>query len=232
MSYFDYKDGNDVFEGYLAKKGATGKPRPYVLVAHAWSGPGEPFERLAEELSLQGFTVIAIDVYGKGIRGDVAGDNSHLMNPLIEDRDLLRQRLLAAFKMAQNHKLVIPEKVAIVGHCFGGLCSLDLARANPSGLRGAVSIHGLLHAPKTAPIGNMDSSVLVLHGWEDPHVPPGDVLEFAKEMTAANADWQVHCYGNAMRCTHFRSLVRIFRTWESNMISVPMKGHKMPHSLF
>jgi dienelactone hydrolase len=70
------------------------------------------------------------------------------MNPLIENRDLLRKRLLASFKAAKEHSLVLSDKIAIMGHCFGGLCALDLARANPEGLRGAISIHGLLSNPK------------------------------------------------------------------------------------
>ena len=40
--------------------------------------------------------------------------------------------------------------------------------------------------------------VLALHGWEDPMATPDDVMAFAKEMTAAGADWQLHAYGATM----------------------------------
>lgn len=203
MSYFDYSDGETKFQGYWASNGDDTSKRPCVLVGHAWSGPDAYFNKLAEEIAKRGFIAFAIDVYGKGVRGEVDGDNSHLMNPLLENRALLRRRLLAAFRVAQQHALVIPEKIAMIGHCFGGLCALDLARANPPGLRGAVSVHGLLNGPGFTPRSQVEASVLVLHGWEDPMVTPANVLEFASEMTELKADWQIHNYGHAMHAFTF-----------------------------
>ena len=40
------------------------------------------------------------------------------------------------------------------------------------------------------------SKILVLHGERDPMVPLDMVDDFQKEMTEANADWQLHSYGN------------------------------------
>ena len=67
------------------------------MVAHAWDGPNDHFNSLVDDFSKKGFVGFAIDVYGKGKRGKIDGDNSHLMNPFLEDRSLLRKRLLAAF---------------------------------------------------------------------------------------------------------------------------------------
>jgi dienelactone hydrolase len=38
----------------------------------------------------------------------------------------------------------------------------------------------------------------VMHGYDDPMAPPEDVLAFAKEFTAAGADWQLHVYGKTV----------------------------------
>lgn len=203
MSFFEYSDGETTFEGYMAFNDDEKTKRPCVLIGHAWSGPSEHFNSIADTLAKSGFIGFAIDVYGKGVRGKVDGDNSHLMNPLMENRALLRKRLLAALNTAQKHPLVEHDKVAILGHCFGGLCALDLARANPRGLKGAISIHGLLNSPKLDLKSKIDPSILVLHGWEDPMVPQPSVLEFTQEMTAAQADWQIHCYGHAMHAFSF-----------------------------
>lgn len=203
MSRFDYTDGKTTFEGYLAIDGNLNLPRPCILVGHAWSGPSEHFEQIAKDLSKRGFIGFAIDVYGKGVRGKIDSDNSHLMNPLLKDRALLRKRLLAALKVAQEHPMVIPDKIAILGHCFGGLCALDLARANPKGLKGAISIHGLLDEPRLDENPKINSSILVLHGWEDPMAKPSNVMQFAQEMTRSKADWQIHVYGNAMHAFSF-----------------------------
>ena len=37
-----------------------------------------------------------------------------------------------------------------------------------------------------------------MHGYDDPLATPQNLLDFAKEMSAAGADWQVHAYGNTM----------------------------------
>jgi dienelactone hydrolase len=47
------------------------------------------------------------------------------------------------------------------------------------------------------------AKVLVLHGWEDPIVPPSDVLAFASEFMALGADWQLHAYGHAQHAFTF-----------------------------
>ncbi len=203
MSTYEYSDGEKTFEGYIAFNNDRVTKRPCVLVGHAWNGPDHHFNLMAEEISRLGYIGFAIDVYGKGVRGKIDGDNSDLMNPLLENRQLLRKRLHAAFKAAQKHPLVLNDRIAMIGHCFGGLCALDLARANPDGLRGVVSIHGLLSSLGEGSKQRIDSSVLVLHGWEDPMVQPSSVLEFAKEMTEAGADWQIHSYGHAKHAFTF-----------------------------
>lgn len=59
-----------------------------------------------------------------------------------------------------------------------------------------ISIHGLLHQ---GDIGNAKivAKVLCLHGHDDPMGPPDKVLAFEKEMSEAQADWQMHVYGGA-----------------------------------
>ena len=192
----EYTDGESVFEGSLGV-GPGADRRPCVLVAHAWDGPNDRFNALADRFAQDGLVGFAIDVYGRGVRGSPTGDNSYLMNPLLANRALLRGRLLAAHAAARAHPRVDPERIAIVGYCFGGLCALDLARAAPPGLRAAISVHGPLIPPAIGSEAEIKASVLVLHGWEDPFATPPSVLSFAEEMTRARADWQIHAYGHA-----------------------------------
>jgi dienelactone hydrolase len=46
----------------------------------------------------------------------------------------------------------------------------------------------------------------MLHGWEDRFAPPDDVLAIARELTEAEADWQLHCYGHAMHGFTFEGI--------------------------
>ena len=199
----EYDADGTTCEGWIARDASAPGRRPCVLVAHDWSGLNELTRKGTEFFARLGWVGFALDAYGKGVRGDLTGDNSALMDPLLADRRTLRTRLLAALAAARRHPAIDPEKVAVIGHCFGGLCALDLARAAPPGLVGAVSIHGVFTPPDLGPQGRIAAKVLVLHGWEDPLAPPDAVLALARELTEAGADWQIHAYGHAMHAFTF-----------------------------
>lgn len=201
---FEYADGDWSAEGYVSMAKNLGAPAPCVLIAPDWSGVNENTQATADRLAELGYVAIALDVYGKGQRGDPKGDNSHLMTPLLEDRGLLRERLLAGLAAAQELEEVDQARVAIIGYCFGGLCALDLARNSPDGLRGAISFHGLLSPPPYEVAGPVQPRLLLLHGWDDPMVPPADVVTGLKEFTDAGATWEFHAYGHAMHAFTFK----------------------------
>jgi dienelactone hydrolase len=196
---FDYQDGEYALEGYLAlPPEASMERRPCVVIGHAWAGLTSAMKQTADEIAELGYVAFAMDVYGKGVRGREDGDNNHLMGPMLADRRMLRSRLLAGFSAAASLEQVDATRIVALGYCFGGLCALDLARANPVGLRGAISVHGVLTPPDLGHQAPIQASVLVLHGWEDPMAPTPAVTGLASEMTAADADWQIHAYGKAM----------------------------------
>ena len=201
--FIEYTDGNSVFEGYWAHLRSASQPTPCVVLAHEWSGLNAGMRAATERLAGSGYLAFALDVYGKGIRGEETGDNSALMNPLLADRALLRRRLLAGFQTAASHSLADASRMAALGYCFGGLCALDLARAAPDGLKAAISFHGALAPPNLEPQRPIAASILLLHGWEDRYAPPSDVLAIARELTEAGADWQLHAYGHAQHAFTF-----------------------------
>ena len=193
---FEYRDGEVLCEGHVALNASSPAKRPCVLIAHAWDGPNEQVRTRASDLARMGYLGFALDVYGKGVRGGASDDNTELMAPYVDDRALLRRRLLAALEAAKLHPFTDPGRIA-GGYCFGGLCALDLARAAPPELRAAVSIHGMLQAPEFTQTAAMTAKVLVIHGWKDPLAPQQDVLTLTRELSDAGADWQMILYGQA-----------------------------------
>ena len=145
-----------------------------------------------------------MDLYGKGVRGAIDGDNSHLMNPLLDDRELLHKRLLAGFNTVKSFAEIDATRIYVLGFCFGGLCALDLARLNPPGLKKAAAVHSLLHAPQNIHLPDtIEAEVLLLHGWKDPVARPDAFLAFCDEMHNKKTNWSVKVYGNAMHAfTH------------------------------
>jgi dienelactone hydrolase len=196
--FVDYSAGETLLEGFVAYDKTQTGPLPCVILGHAWDGQNEPIHEITKEFAEMGYLAFALDAYGKGKRGDVLDDNSHLMNPLMEDRGELRLRLIAAFDAVRELEFADASRVAAVGFCFGGLCVLDLARSCVSGLSGVVSVHGMLTPPNIGPQEKITTQVLIQHGWDDPMAPPETVPAFADEMTKAGAPWQLTAYGHAM----------------------------------
>jgi dienelactone hydrolase len=193
-SNYIYHHGEHELHGFLAYDERVDTPRPAVLVAHDWSGRSELMCSKAKLLADMGYLGFALDMYGHGRVGITTDEKKALMDPFINDRQLLCDRLRAAYDAVIGMSEVDANRVAIIGFCFGGLCALDLARSGLE-IKGAVSFHGLLSKPKDVPSSAIKAKILVLHGYDDPMVPPKQVNEFSQEMTEAKADWQIHTYG-------------------------------------
>jgi dienelactone hydrolase len=201
MTIFAYNDADTECEGYIALPAGPG-PRPAVLIAHNWAGQSTADNGIADRLAAMGYVGIAIDVYGKGVRGDLQGDNSALMGVWTADRAALRRRLLAAVTAAAADPRVDAGRIAFIGYCFGGLCALDVARSGDDRVKGVASFHGV-YAPAGLAPAAIAAKVLVLHGWDDPMTPPDATVALGHELTAAGADWQLHAYGNTMHAFTF-----------------------------
>jgi len=192
-----YMDGDVVLEAFFAFDDALSGRRPAVLINHTWVGRDDFVAGKAEKLAALGYVGFAVDMYGKGVLGSGPEENMKLMQPFMADRAMLQQRMKAALAAVKLMPWVDDSKIASIGFCFGGLCSLDLARTGVD-IKGVVSFHGLLAAPDNTQGNSVKAKVLALHGRDDPLVPAEQVLAFEQEMTEAGADWQLHTYGNTM----------------------------------
>ena len=194
-SNYIYHDGEQELHGFLAYDDVIDKPRPAVIVVHDWSGRNEFACQKAQLLANLGYVGFALDMYGQGRIGATTEEKKALMEPLLNDRALLRERIIAAFNALIANPAVDNHRIAVIGFCFGGLCALDLVRSGID-IKGAVSFHGLLTKPEHIKAQNIKAKILVMHGYDDPMVTPEEVNLFCQEMTLAKADWQVHMYGN------------------------------------
>lgn len=191
-----YEHDGRQFEGFIAYDETVDGARPGVLVAHAWMGQDDFARDKAVLLAELGYVGFALDVYGVGRRASDRAGAEALMTPLVEDRALLRARLNASLERMKAHEVVDATRTGCIGFCFGGLCAIDLARSGAD-VTGVVSFHGLLMGDDM-PNQRITAKILAMHGWDDPLAPPDQAIGFAKEMTDAGADWQLHAYGGTM----------------------------------
>ncbi|MHA7836009.1 MAG: dienelactone hydrolase family protein [bacterium] len=198
----DYTHEGDALEGSLAWDGSATGERPCILIAHDAMKSRAGFEQdRALQLARMGYCAFVLDLYGKGVHGAQPEDALPLMKPFQEDRALLARRMAAGLEAARRQPEVDATRLAAIGYCFGGLCVLDLARS-AAPVQGVASFHGILSPPDPASdfvaSERIPARVLVLHGWDDPYVPPEQVEAFASEMTRAEADWQLLAFGRTL----------------------------------
>lgn len=213
-SNYIYHHGELELHGFLAFKEDMSTTRPAVLVVHDWTGRNDFACQKAKMLADMGYVGFAIDVYGQGQLGANTDEKMALITPFMNDRALLRNRLISAFDAVKKRPEVDKNRIAIIGFCFGGLCALDLARSGVE-IKAAVSFHGLLNKPDQLPSQVISAKILAMHGYDDPMVKPEQVQEFCQEMTEANVDWQMHMYGQVQHAftnpeAHDRSLGTIY----------------------
>ena len=195
MEELIYSDGDVNMKGKVFYP-KTSEKCPAVLVGHDWSGCNEFAHSIAKDLANKGYIGIALDMYGEGKIGTTKEEKAALMTPLKEDRGLLRNRLLAAVEKLNSLEKYDGNNFAAIGFCFGGLCALDLARSGAKA-KGVVSFHGLL-GPTGLPQQKISSEVLVLHGYEDPMVPPEEILSFQQEMKECEAEFEFISYSKTV----------------------------------
>jgi dienelactone hydrolase len=192
-----YLDGDILLEAFFAYDDSFSGRRPAVLINHTWVGRDDFVAEKAKKLATSGYVGFAVDMYGKGVLGSSAEENVQLMQPFMDNREMLQKRMQAALYAVKLMPWVDDSNCAAIGFCFGGLCSLDLARTGAD-LKGVVSFHGLLGAPDNTQGNAIKAKILALHGHDDPMVPVEQVIAFEQEMTNAGADWQLHTFGNTM----------------------------------
>jgi dienelactone hydrolase len=192
----EYKDDDEVFEGYFVYDDSAKTAPPLVLVTHDWLGLTDKTKARADQIAGLGYAAFAVDVFGKGIRPTQA-EAPKVAGSYRSNRPHLRQHMEAGLKAALSQNGVDKNRVAVIGYCFGGTAAIELARTGAP-LSAVISVHGGLDSPSPEDGKAIRASILALHGADDPTVKPADLAAFENEMRLGKVDWQLIKYGNAV----------------------------------
>jgi dienelactone hydrolase len=190
-----YRDGETEFEGFVAWNDgkSTG---PGVLVFPDWRGVAAQVKERCRMLADLGYAAFAADLYGRGIRPSTYADCKAESGKYYDDRVTLKARARAAYDVIRTQGSCDPANVSAIGYCFGALTALELARTGAD-LRGVVSFHGNV-TTLTPGAREIKAKILVLHGDDDPLVPPQEIAAFIAEMKECRVDYQFIAYANAV----------------------------------
>lgn len=199
-----YNSGSVECQGFMVSDPTVATKRPGIVIAHAWRGLDDFAREKARQLAKLGYIAFASDLYGSGLHVQTDEEASSAMTPLFLDRNILRERIVAAYETLRKNPFVDKSKIGAIGFCFGGATVIELLRSGVE-LKGVVAFHALLgnslgdKRAKMAPnAAHLKGSLLILHGYEDPSVSAEDIAHIEKEFTEAKVDWQINLYGQTV----------------------------------
>lgn len=193
----NYQEDGQTYESVLIYPTNSIDKYPALLMTPNWLGITEEAIGLAKQQVNRGYIVLIADLYGKTIRPKTNEQAAAAMMPLKNNRQEMRKRMAKALNILLEQPNVDQQKVAAFGFCFGGGCTLELARSGAD-IKAAISFHGNLDTPEKEKAQQINASILVMNGANDPTIPESQISDFFEEMKSApHVDWQFINYGKA-----------------------------------
>ncbi|WP_312899976.1 dienelactone hydrolase family protein [Chryseobacterium taichungense] len=188
-----YQDGSQKLNGLVTSN--AGKKLPGVLILPAWKGIDDEAKTTAKELEKQGYIAFVADIYGEG---NIPTDNASAAKTAgfyKKDYEAYQKRISLALEQLKKNGAT-PDKIAVIGYCFGGTGALESARGSLP-VVGVVSIHGSIGKDQSRKNGPISTKILVENPADDQGVTPEDYNNLVKEMNEGNADWQIITYSHS-----------------------------------
>ena len=168
---------------YLVLPPGAKAPLPAVLVIHEWWGLNDHIRHWADRLAADGYAALAVDLY-RGQTATSREEATALMRGV--DETEARTTLLRAHRFLAEDPRVRATHRGVVGWCFGGGWSLQLALA-AADLDAAVVYYGRLVTDPIA-LRAIHAPMLGVFGNRDQGIPKASVDAFAEAMNLAGRD--------------------------------------------
>lgn len=189
----EYQYNGTVFHGYLAWDDSVEGKRPGVLVVHEWWGLNDYARERARQLAEMGYIAFAADMYGEGKTVDHPQDAGRMASEVRANVQQWRGRAAKALEVLTSQPDCDPERLAVIGYCFGGSTALQLAYSGAD-VDAVVTFHAALPTPTLEEAKQIKGEVLVNHGADDPFIPEDAVAAFRKVMDEANVKYDFIAY--------------------------------------
>lgn len=174
---------------YLSLPAEAKTPLPGVIVIHEWWGLNEHVKHWTDRLAADGYATLAVDLYG----GKVATNPDEAMKAMkAVDEKAARATLLEAHEFLKTDSRVLATKRGVMGWCFGGKWSLELALSAPD-VDATVVYYG--HVTTDAKeLAKLKAPLYGVFGNKDQGIPPSMVDAFETSLKANKAKFSIKRY--------------------------------------
>ncbi|MEO0534828.1 MAG: dienelactone hydrolase family protein [Cyanobacteria bacterium P01_A01_bin.123] len=180
-------------QGYLARPQGASGDLPGLIVIHEWWGLNDNIEKMTERLAGEGYTALAVDLYG-GEVAEAPDAARSLVQGVSADAAKAEDNLLQAFSYLEMEQGA--EAIGSIGWCFGGGWSLNTALLLPDELDAAVIYYGRLETDP-AQLEALQMPILGIFGALDSNPSVESVREFEAALQALGKPIEVHIYEGA-----------------------------------
>lgn len=193
----DYAVGETASRGLLVAPDGV-EARPTVLLVHDAFGLGADMIGIARDLAAEGYAVFAADVWGDRLTPTAQPEIGPLIGAMVGDRAEWQARIAAAHRVATVQPEVDPDRLVLLGYCFGGSSALEFLRTGGHAL-GVAAIHpGLdITADDWSP-ARPGARVHVELGADDPMATAAQRAQLQDDLDGAGIDWQMTLYSRTV----------------------------------
>lgn len=188
-------DDGTTLHGYLAQPEGDLNLYPAVLMVHEWWGMNHEITEMADILAQQGYVVLAPDTY----RGATTSQVPRAIALRVSvPTDRVDSDMQAAFDYLANLDNVDPNRIAVMGFCYGGGVALRHAVNNPD-IAATINLYGDTISDPTqfgALLNDDAGPVFGVFGMEDQQIPVSEVIAFEEALVEAGIESRVTLYDN------------------------------------
>ena len=182
-------DGQPI-SGYLAQpEDSIGEALPAIIAIHEWWGLNDNIKATTRRLAGEGYTVLALDLYGGKVAEDPA-EAKELMRSVLDNPVPAQDNIFQAaqFLTGENNAPAIGS----IGWCFGGNWSLRTGLLLPNLDAMAIYYGQLILAPEA--LDGLDMPVIGFFGEDDSSIPVEDVKNFEEILTNLGKPVDINLY--------------------------------------
>jgi carboxymethylenebutenolidase len=184
-------------QGYLARPADASGPLPGVVVIHENRGLNPHTEDIARRVALEGFVALAPDFLSPAGGTPDDEDQAREMVGGLDAAQTLDNALAAVSFLADNE--MSNGNVGVVGFCWGGALSNEVAVSAPEHLGAVVAFYG--RQPAAEEVANIQTPVLLHYAGLDERINAG-IPAYEEALKANGVDHTIHIYEGVNHAFH------------------------------